>query len=258
MVNRVSLALSTLMLLVALALVGYVAMTPRIEPTTVHAGDPSMTIQQQQASTDPTAGISVSGEGRVQVKPDIATANIGVDITAATLADASSQANTKVTAIIAKVKSLGVADNDIQTINYNVNPITNQPKENTTPTITGYHVGNQLRFTIRKIDDLGKILDAAVSAGANSIYGVQFTVADPKPYQDQARAVAIKDAQDKASQLAKNAGLQLGKIISLSEGMVTPVPMRAAASYAMDAGAVPVQTGEMDIVVDVSARFAIQ
>lgn len=257
MVNRVSLTLSTLMLLVALVLIGYVAANPRIDPSPAHASGPTLSVQPQTTS-DTNTGIVVSGEGTVRVKPDMATANIGVDITAPTLTEATNQANTKMAAIIAKLKSLGVADNDLQTVNYSVNPITNQPKESSTPTITGYHVANQLRVTVRKIDDLGKILDAAVASGANNIYGVSFSVADPKPFQEQARAAAIKDAQDKASQLATDSGVQLGKIIYLNEGVSSPAPIRAAAPYALSAASVPVQSGEMVVTVDVTARYAIQ
>lgn len=257
MVNRVSLTLSTLMLLVALVLIGYVAANPRIDPSPAHASGPTLSVQPQTTS-DTNTGIVVSGEGTVRVKPDMATANIGVDITAPSLTEATNQANTKMAAIIAKLKSLGVADNDLQTVNYSVNPITNQPKESSTPTITGYHVANQLRVTVRKIDDLGKILDAAVASGANNIYGVSFSVADPKTFQEQARAAAIKDAQDKASQLATDSGVQLGKIIYLNEGVSSPAPIRAAAPYALSAASVPVQSGEMVVTVDVTARYAIQ
>jgi hypothetical protein len=162
--------------------------------------------------------------------------------------------------VIAKLKSLGIADNDIQTVSYNVNPITQQPNQNATPAITGYHVGNQLQVTIRKIDDLGKILDAAVAAGANNIYGVSFGVANPRPYQEQARTAAVQDAQTKAGQLAKAASLQLGMVLSLSEVAVTPraVPRAAIEAFGLGGGAVPVQTGELEIVVDVTARFAFK
>ena len=115
-------------------------------------------------------------------------------------------------------------------------------------------------MTIRKIDDLGKILDAAVTAGANNIYGVSFSVDDPSPYQQQARAAAVKDAQDKAGQLAKAGGLSLGKIVWISEGTVSPQPLfrAAAAPVGLGAGSVPVETGQMDITVSVDVRFSVQ
>lgn len=259
MVNRITLALSLLLVVVAIAVVGYMALTFRAEAQPAQAGTIALAPAAPQATSDSNLGIIVSGEGRARVKPDIAVTTIGVDITSATLADATSQANTKTAAIIAKLKSMGIDDNDIQTINYNVNPITKPLSNDAVPSITGYHVSNQLKVTVRKIDDLGKVLDAAVGAGANSISGVSFTVSDAKPLQAQARTAAIKDAQDKADQLAKGAGLQLGKMVMLSEGTSGPVPFaRADAAFAAPSAAVPVQTGEIEIVVNVDARFAIQ
>jgi len=100
---------------------------------------------------------------------------------------------------------------------------------------------------------------AMVAAGANNIYGIWFGVDDPTPYQQQARAAAIKDAQDKAAQLAKAANVALGKVISISEGSAAPGPvLRAAAPMAVGAAEVPVETGELEIDVSVDVRFAVQ
>jgi uncharacterized protein YggE len=205
------------------------------------------------------------GEGKVNVKPDIAVANIGVEITTASLSEATSQANTKMTSVIDKLKSLGIAEKDIQTSSYNVYPITQQPpkapESGGTPAITGYRVSNQVRVTVRKIGDLGKILDAAIAAGANSIFGVSFGVDDLTPYQQQARAAAVKDAQNKAAQLAQAANVQLGPVVAVTENTSLPRPMYPASAdqFGMgSAAAVPVQTGEMQVVVDVNVRYGIK
>ena len=98
-----------------------------------------------------------------------------------------------------------------------------------------------------------------VAAGANNIYGISFGVDDPTPYQQQARTAAIKDAQDKAAQLAKAANVALGNVISISEGSAAPGPvLRAAAPMAVSAAEVPVETGELGINVSVDVRFAVQ
>ncbi len=255
MLNRISLTLVALALMVAAGLVVYLAATPHWAPTPLEASTAA-----QQATNDP-GGITVSGTGKVQVKPDLATTSIGVEITAPTLADAMAQATTKMNTIIDKIKSLGVADKDIQTSNFNVTPITNQPKDGTTPKITGYRVNNQLNVIVRKLDDLGKILDAAVTAGANNVYGITFGVADPATSIAQARAAAVKDAQDKATQLAKAANVTLGKVISINEGgSVTPRAFNAMAAPALSfgGGEVPIQSGSLDLTVSVDMRFAVQ
>ncbi|MEW5718964.1 MAG: SIMPL domain-containing protein [Chloroflexota bacterium] len=259
MLNRISLAIAAILLVVAVAVLGYFAMTPRLAPTAANAGNISAT-SAQQTTTD-SAGIFVSGTGKVRLKPNIATASIGVDITAGNLAEATAQSNTRMNTLIEKLKALGIADKDIQTTNYSITPITSQPRTGGTPTITGYRVSNQVSITVRKIDDTGKVLDAVVAAGANNIYGISFGVDDPTPYQQQARAAAIKDAQDKAAQLAKAANVTLGKVVSISEGSASPRPvLRSAVSAPMAANAVevPVETGELEINVSVDMRFAVQ
>ena len=257
MANRIMFALAGLLFIGAIALVAYTTLTPRTTPQVEASG---LTIPSAQAVTgSDNSGISISGTGRVQVKPNMATASIGVETVATTLADATSQTNTKMAALIAQVKNLGVADKDIQTSSYNISPITNQPKQGESPKITSYRVSNQLNVTIRKIDDVGKILDAVVAAGANNIYGISFSIDDPTPYQQQARAAAVKDAMDKASQLAKAAGITLGKVISINEGGASPVPIfRSAAAPAALSADVPIATGQMEISVSVDMRFAIQ
>jgi len=258
MIHRITLAIAALVLAVAIATLSYIAVTPRLTPTPARAGIVSAT-GAQQTTTDNT-GIFVSGTGRVRLKPNTATASIGVDIAAGTLADAIAQSNARMNALIEKVKSLGIAEKDIQTTNYSITPITQQPKAGSTPTISGYRVSNQVSITVRKIDDTGKVLDAVVAAGANNIYGISFGVDDPTPYQQQARAAAIKDAQDKAAQLAKAANVTLGKVVSISEGSTAPRPVFRAASAPMAVGAaeVPVETGELEINVSVDVRFAVQ
>lgn len=254
------LGISMLCVVLLAAIAVLIALAPRLSPTVVQASPADVT-GALQTSVDANAGIVVSGQGTAKAKPNIALASIGVETTAANLTDATSQNTTKMSAVLDKIKSLGVADKDIQTVDYSVMPIQNQnrPESNTPPAITGYRVSNQVRVTIRKIDDIGKILDQATTVGANRVYGVSFSVDDPSTFQQQARAAAIKDAQAKAAQLAQNAGLQLGPVLSIVEGSTGPRPLVAAAdAFSVAGAAVPVQTGEMQIAVTVQMRFAIK
>lgn len=256
MSKQIGLAIIIAVLVLALFFVAFLTLTPGLTVKPALAAS----VAPQAASESTNTGIDVSGTGTVKVAPDIATSSIGVEVTSATLAEASSQANTTMSNVIDAIKGLGVDPKDIQTTNYNVTPLQNEPQTaGGTPKITGYRVSNQVNVTVRKIDDLGKIIDAAVGAGANSIFGISFNVADPTPYQQQARAAAVKDAQAKASQLAQAGGITLGKIVSITETQVsTPFPRAATASFAAGAGAVPIQTGQMEVDVSVDVRFAIQ
>lgn len=206
--------------------------------------------------------IGVTGTGQVFTKPDTAVATVGVDITATTLAQASSDASARMTAVLNKIKSLGVDEKDIATVSYNVNPITSNPKEGETPRITGYHVSNIVQVKIRKLDDVGTILDAAINAGANSLNSLSFTVDDPSSFQSQARTKAVSDAMAKAKTLADAAHVQLGPIISISENVSQPRPLYdrlAAAPAAAGFGGAPgpVETGQMEISVSVELHYQI-
>ncbi len=132
--------------------------------------------------------VSVSGHGSVNVPPDTASVSIGVDVIKPTLGEAQEQATTQATAIIEAFEAAGIAEEDIQTDFYSVN-ILRDYSENADPTeITGFEIVNQLRVTVRDTDQLGELLDAAVNAGANSIYGVTFYVDDQTEAASDARS----------------------------------------------------------------------
>lgn len=207
--------------------------------------------------------VSVGGHGEVNVPPDTASVNIGVDIIADTLDEAQEQATAQATAVIDALKAAGIADEDIQTEYYSVN-ILRDYSENADPTtITGFEIINQLRVTVRDTDQLGELLDAAVTAGANSIYGVTFYVDDQTAAASEARVEAVENAREKAEELAQAAGMTLGPVVAISEG-APPVfgPVygmgRGGAEMAMDAAAVPVQPGSTTVAVDVTMTFELR
>ncbi len=208
----------------------------------------------------PGSGISVGGTGRVAVAPDTALVHLGVDVRAPSLVDATAQAARHMTAVLERVKALGVTDGNITTVTYSVEPVTpaRRPEEDSTR-IVGYRVINVVQLRVRELAAVGRIVEAAMAAGATTIRGVRFTVADPARPEAQARALAVRDAQSRASQLAEAAGLRLGELISLTEG---PPPLRPAAErYGMAVGAVmapgPVEPGQLEIVVTVTAHYRL-
>jgi uncharacterized protein YggE len=207
--------------------------------------------------------VSVSGHGEVNVPPDTASVNIGVDIIAQTLDEAQDQATAQATAVTEALKAAGIASEDIQTEYYSVN-ILRDYSENADPTlITGFEIINQLRVTVRDTDQLGELLDAAVSAGANSIYGVTFYVEDQTVAASEARIEAVANAREKAEELASAAGMTLGPVAAISEGappMLGPVygMGRGGAEMAMDSAAVPVEPGSTTVAVDVTMTFELR
>lgn len=231
--------------------------TPTAAGETPTAGPITPVADSGSTKTD----IGVSGTGHVSVTPDTAVASIGVEITAPTLAAATKESSDKMTAVIAALKAQGVDAKDIQTSSYNVYPITNQPKEGETPAITGYRVSNIVTVKVRKIDDVGKVLDASLEAGANSVNSVYFIVNDPSKAQDEARIAAVKEAMAKAETLATAAGVKVGKIISISDVQAGVFPIyRTDAFQSVPAaanGAGPVETGSTEVTATVEMHFEI-
>jgi uncharacterized protein YggE len=206
-----------------------------------------------------TTGISVSGTGEAFGTPDIALLTLGVQAQAANVADARQTAATTAQAIIDSLKKNGVADKDIQTTQFSISPQYDF-RSNGTQTIRGYQVTNTLSVKIRKIDTTSKVIDDATAAGGNNtlVQGISFTIDDPTKLQEAARTDALKEAQAKAEQLAKDAGVKLGKPVTISESLGNvPIPANAAVARAADT-ATPIQAGELQVSITVTVLYSIE
>ena len=115
---------------------------------------------------------------------------------------------------------------------------------------------NSISATVRDLASVGAILQAAIDAGANEIYGLQFTVSNPDSLEDAVRRLAVADARHRVESLADAAGARVGRIISLSESAVS-IPAYFRGSFEADAASVPVQPGEVEVNATVSAVFAL-
>ncbi len=216
-------------------------------------------------NAQPPRHISVSGQGRVTVAPDIATVTVGVETMQPSLAEAQAEATTKMEAIIQTAKDAGIAADDIVTTNYAVNVIQEYDNNGNPAAISGYRVSNQVELTVRQIDDLGTILESVVAEGANAIYGIAFSVDDSTAAASQARRQAVEDARQKADELASAAGVEITGILSITESSSSsgpPEPFQidsASAGSARDASAsVPVQTGTNEIQITVQVVYEIR
>jgi uncharacterized protein YggE len=214
-----------------------------------------------QEREPPIRTLVLMGSGEVRARPDIAIITIGVTKRADTAREALTQNNSAMMQIIDHLKQAGIQTKDIQTSNFTVSPAYLYDNQNRQPPkIIGYDVSNQVTATIRKLEDVGTILDQVVSKGSNQVYGIAFSIADPQPLEDQARRLAVVDALRKAKLYADSAGISLGQIVSILEHVQpppVPVYMKAQRMEAAD-GAVPVAEGEQAITAHVNISWEIR
>ncbi|MCG2694325.1 SIMPL domain-containing protein [Candidatus Parcubacteria bacterium] len=207
--------------------------------------------------------INISGEGKVSSVPDIAAIDLGVTSEATTVKQAQDDNTKKMNDIVKAIKDLGVDEKDIQTTNYNIYPKYNYDQTRGTSSIVGYTVSQSATIKIRELDKVGSILGKAGELGANQVGGVQFTIDKPESLKSEAREMAIKDAKDKAEMLAKELGVNLGRVVSFNEYTSGASPIYAKSSmeaYGLGGGSpIPdIQAGSQEVVVDVNLVFEIR
>ena len=205
--------------------------------------------------------LTISGAGKVTLKPDIATINVGVHTEKPGAAEAVTENNANTQKLIDALKASGVDQKDIQTMNYSIWQNT-QYSPDGKPSSTNYAVDNTVYLTVRNLSQLGDLLDTAVKAGANNINGIQFDVADKTSALSAARAEAVKNAKQQAEELATAAGVTLGAVQSIqyTDNSPSPISMgKGMDGNAMAANvAVPINPGRLDITVSVSMSFEIK
>lgn len=208
------------------------------------------------------AGITVMGVGTVSGTPDIANVTVGVESQGSDVKQVVADNNTKMNALIASLKAAGIADKDIQTMNYSIyaeSPVgreisPDQPSQG----LTVYHVTNQVQIVVREISNLSSVLDVAVENGANSIYGVSFSVSDPTKLEDQAREIAVTNAKARAEKLAKLQEVTLGSVISVEETGASPMPFYSVAKDMAQAGGAAIESGSIQVTVNLQVKYGIK
>jgi uncharacterized protein YggE len=202
--------------------------------------------------------LSVNGNGKVYLTPDVAYINIGVQSQSESVSDALNENSRKAQAIADALKELGVEEKDIQTSAFNIYP---QQQYDPDGKMIGilYIVDNTVNVTVRDLTVLGKLLDAAVRAGANNIYGITFDVVDKTKAITEARQLAAADARRQAEELANAAGVKLSAVQNISSYVSSrPAPLYDAKGGAAAMGQVPISAGQMVISVDVNITYEIQ
>lgn len=210
----------------------------------------------------PPNTITVSGVGSASGAPDIARLDVGVDVVDADVATAFNTASDTLSNVINALVEAGIAREDIRTSGINM------WVEDRFGMDTGgeqgqrvYHVSQSLNIVVRDISTVGDVITAAVEAGANQIYGLTFSISDTTALEEEARAEAFANAQERAGNLAEVMGVTLGEPVIVIEnhggGFPGPVAFDTAASGLGGGAGVPVEGGQLTVSVQVQVTFAM-
>ncbi len=235
---------------------------------------PTTVIHSHGSAPELTDAITVSGTGEATAEPDIARLRIGVEARHEDPQKAIEASNRKTEAMLQALKALGIAEQDLQTTEFNIHserydtppppppprPLPegakDAPDQPRREPLLRYRVSNMLLVTVRNLDNLGKVLQAATQAGANQAWGIEFDVDNREPVLAKARERAVANARDRAEQLARTAGVKLGKVLSVAEASV-PIVRPAMKMMEAARSSVPVERGNLEFSEQVRMVFEI-
>jgi uncharacterized protein YggE len=207
--------------------------------------------------------ISVSAVGSVMREPDQALLNIAVE-SAAPTARAASQLNaTKMDALIAAVKAVGIPSANIHTTSYQLEPDYSYPKpgETAPPRITQYRAINTVQITVDTVARAGRVIDAAVASGANRLNGISFQIRNQEAVRVDALRDAVKKARTEAEAIAQALGQRLGAVLFVSTSyqsiMPPPRPYMAMAKMA-DQAQTPVEPGQIEMQATINVTYKLE
>ena len=222
----------------------------------------ALPVAASAAETPIQPRIVVTGEGEAAVAPDMALLSLSVMREAKTAREALDANNSAMAEVIEAIKRFGIADRDLQTAGIQIMPrfnFTNKPDGTQEADLIAYQVTNTLSVRVRDIVKTGEILDKAVSLGVNQGGNIVFANDDSSAVITEARRKAVAEATDRAKTLADAAGVQLGRVLEISEQSfgAQPMPIEARA-FDKAAAAVPVQAGENAYRVQVNMTFELK
>lgn len=205
--------------------------------------------------------LSINGTGIIYLSPELATINLGVTTEATDVASAIEKSNRVISDIRQVLADHGLAEADVQTTNFSVYPMNDYGME-IGEMQTTYRVDNSVNVVVRDLSVLGEILDQVVQAGANSIYGIQFGVADLESQYQAAVELAVQNANERAEDLAAAGDVSLGEIQVISSYYGgSGVPYFEAAMDRPQGGGgsdVPISPGELEVRVEVNVVYKLK
>lgn len=205
--------------------------------------------------------IQVTGEGKANAAPNIASIEAGIVTQHADAAAAQNENNKKTNALVAAMKKIGVLDADLKTTNYSVYP--QYDYINNRQELRGYQVAQTVQVKIRDLTKVSLVLKTAAENGSNQVSGLSFTVDDPANLRHEARDKALENARQNAEQIAARLGARLGRVTSYYEstgGSQQPMPYYAKEGMGggSDVSAPSIQPGSNDLVMSVGVTYELE
>lgn len=200
--------------------------------------------------------LTVIGTATVTFEPDMAELSVGVETHADTV-NAAVAANSEVlNAVIEALKEADIAESDMATSNYYVG--TEYDYGATPPKLSGYYVSNTLTVTVRDIERIGAVIDAATAAGANQVYGVNFLSSQQSGSYDRALTLAIQEGMRKAQLMAMAAGRSLGRLEDVQENGAAGYVFSAAYDTVARASGTSILSGELSVTASVTLTYELR
>jgi len=215
-------------------------------------------VQAQQYHPE-TRKLTVQGQASVAAEPDMAVITVGVSRIAPTAAKALQLNSDDMQKVFSVLALAGVEQRDMQTKGLSLHPRhERRSRDDLPPKIIGFEAVNSLEIRVRALDTLGGVLDQLARAGANRLHAISFTLQEPRPYLDQVRIKATKDARNKAALFAKAAGVTLGHVLEINESFGGQPQQPQFSRRGMAADGVPIARGETQITAQVQVVFLIE
>jgi uncharacterized protein YggE len=248
--GRLTFVISTLSEIFAMKIRNWLTFAAVIAPLSAQS-------QDIPATTSMIPQIAVTGHGEVKVSPDRATIQVSVQTRAATAAGAAAENATKQQAVLSALRALGLGNDQLSTINYNVYP-EQRYEQGKEPVIVGYNVTNTILVDVRKLSQVGPVIDEALAHGASMITSLQFYASNTEAARRSAIATAIEKARADADAAARAAHGSLGALLEINIGQYSPPPprpmmMSRAAGVAQ--ADTPINPGEETLSVEVGTRW---
>lgn len=221
---------------------------------------PAALASDKTTASASTKSVTVVGEGVVNIEPDVATAKIGVEVLRTTVREASSEANQIMQEIKAALLAQNIEEKDIQTSDYRIYAERYGAEGLLQEDQVQYRVSNAVIVTIRNLDNIGGILDAAIEVGANDIGSVRFSLENPAAVESEARAIAVADARAKAEELAGLINVNVGEVTEISEiiGHGGGFFSSGFSEMAMADSAGAFSTGELTLAMQLQITYTLQ